>query len=409
MATRLTLAAVVCLSSVGAAFAGSFEKALPADCAAFVSVSDVNKLKSSVTETRFAQMLADPAMQPFVDGVTGEVTKLLDMAEQITGISLPQIVSLPTGQVVIAVRMPDGEGTPIVYFLADCKGNEDATKETLDKIFTTAEELGLNKQEEGELTTFSQGDEGPKVSIAFKGTTLVIGNNAEAIGTVVDSLEGGASDSLADSAGFKAFRERVGGEGDAEVYGNLSKVMELGAGAAGPNAEGIIAMLGLNAFQSAGVSVNVGKGDYETSLQLVVSKKGDVPLMQLFNMPAKPIKPEAWVPDNVVSYTSFNWDLELFYTTLTDMVNAAQPGMMDQVNAMLAGPDPDNPLLDIKNDLIGPLGDRMTIISDIADIDGTATNRMLIGCSAPESEDGQGNQGLSLPARRSPGRSDAGR
>lgn len=386
--TRLVLAAVVGLSSISAALAGSFEKALPGDAALFVNIANVTTLKASVTETRLAKLLSDPAMKPFVDGFMGEITKLLDMAEQIGGISIPQILNLPTGQVSLALKTREGEGLPTIYFLASCKGNEDAVKSLLDKIFTTAEEVGMNKKEEGDLTIFSQGEGSPgaQVAIAFKNGVLVIGNDSEALNAAIAGLEGGVKDSLADNADFRAFREKAGGEGDGEVYGNLAKAIEMYSGSAGAEVEGMVAMLGLNAFKSAGLSVAVGKGDYEASMQVVVNTKGQTPIFNLLNMPAKPTKPEKWVPENIVSYTSFNWDVELFYSTLTGIVNAASPGMMAQVDAMLAGPDPDNPLLNIKDDLIGPLGNRLSILSDVADVDGKSTARTLIAWELDDSD-----------------------
>lgn len=385
-ALRLAVVASVCLASIGSALAGAFEKALPGDTLVYANIANVKALKGGVAETRLAQLLSDPAMKPFVDGVTGEVTKLLDMAEQISGISLPQIVSLPTGQVSIAIKPTEGDSLPKIYFLADCKGNDDSVKSLLDRLFTTAEELGLSKKEEGDLTIFSQGEAkaGQELCFGFKNSVLVIGNDPSSLGAAIEGLESGVQNSLADNAQFKSFREKTGGEGDVEVFGDIAKVLE--SNTAGSENEAYVAMLGLNAFQTAGLSVSLGKGDYEASVQIVVNVRGQTPLFSLFNMPVKEIKPEKWVPDGVVSYTSFNWDVDLFYATLTSMVNAASPGMMAQVDAMVAGPDPDNPLLSIKDDLIGPLGNRLSIVSDLAEMDGKPTARTLIAWQLDDSD-----------------------
>ena len=120
--TKRAVALVVLAACVGSASAAvPFEKALPEDVVAYLSVKNINALKEQVAGTKTAQMLKDPAMKPFVDGVSSEVNKILDMAQQMTGISLPEILSIPTGQIAVAIKVEEKEPSsmPYVYFLAE--------------------------------------------------------------------------------------------------------------------------------------------------------------------------------------------------------------------------------------------------------------------------------------------------
>lgn len=367
--TLPTLWAVAIVGVAGAAV--PFEKAVPDDCVAFVNVANVNKLKETLGQTRALQLFKDPAMKPFVDGVTGEITKLLDMGQQLTGIAIGDIFTIPTGQTALAIKLAPGEPTsiPFIYFHCDVKGKEKEAKELFSKLASTAEEQGIAKQTKGDVTIFSFGENKPRQSVvyAFTGTILTIGNDADSVFASVKALEGGLPKSLADSPRFQEFRKEAGGSGDVEIFIDVVRALEVAGEVAGAEIGSTISVLGLNTLQSAGVTFSVGKNDLETSGSLLLLVKGQSDLLNLINLPAKPIKPEPWVPENVITYTSFNWDLDKFYETLTKIVNAQMPGGLAQVEAMLAGPDPDNPIVNIKKDLIEPLGNRLTIVTDLHD------------------------------------------
>lgn len=387
---RGVLAAALLLSSVTSAFAAPFEDAVPSDTVLFVNFSNISKLKSKVGETNLAKLFHDEAMKPFVDNLGGEVQLLLDTAEQITSISLTEVLSLPTGQVAIAVR-PDAEDTdalPYVYFLADCKGNEDKLKEIVGKITSAVEENGIAKEQVGDASVYSFGDASKRqqLAIVVKGATLAIGNDPESLNKTISSIEAGSSESLGKSARFQAFRSRAGAVGQFEVYADLVKTIEFASDLGQPEIATAVAMLGLNAFESLGISISFGENDFDSSMQILVNTSGTSPIFNLLKMPAKPMKPEPWVPADVVSYGSFNWDVDTFYETLVGMVNAVQPGAMEQVEQMLAGPDPANPLLNIKNDLIGPLGNRITFISDYITEEGKSNPRFLIAWELENSQ-----------------------
>jgi hypothetical protein len=387
---QTVLAAALVVSMTTSIVAGPFENAVPEDTVLFVNLPNVSLLKERSGETSLAKLFKDEAMKPFVDNLSGEVQLLLDTAEQITSISLTDVLSLPTGQLSIAVR-PDAENSsalPYIYFLADCKGNEEKLKDIITKITTALEENGMSKEAVGDLSVYSIGDAAARqqVALGVKGSLLAIGNDPESLGKVISSIESGSSDSLGKSARFGGFRERAGGTGHFEVYSDLARTVEFASNLGRTEVTTAVSMLGLNAFQSLGISILVGENDNDTSMQVIVNTEGASQVLNLFKMPAKPIKPEPWVPADVLSYGSFNWDVDLFYETLVGMVNAVYPGGMEQVEGMLAGPDPANPLLNLKNDLIGPLGNRITVITDYITEESSYNPRFLIAWELENSQ-----------------------
>jgi hypothetical protein len=86
-------------------------------------------------------------------------------------------------------------------------------------------------------------------------------------------------------------------------------------------------------------------------------------LLKIFSFPPVPLRPESWVPATVASYQTLSIDLDNVYTAVNDLVNKFQPGMLNIIEQQLVGPQGGQPL-SFQNDLFGPLGNRVTIISD---------------------------------------------
>lgn len=384
----LSLAVVWCAAPMAWA-AGPFEKAIPEDCVAFVNFKNFQELKTKAGETRGAKLWQDPSMQPFVSGVMAEVTKLFSLAEQKSGVNLSELWNAPTGQFTLALRLASNpKEPPYVYLLADVSGKEESVNRLLNRLAQQMEKDNMTKRSVGDFTVFSpQNNQKPRSDACYtvKNGILAFGNDPEALGAALKGIEGGVSNSLAENARFKSFREAAGVAGDVELFVDLNKIISVVSETTPPFAAGAAA-LGLNAFQSAGLSFAVNQGDFETQTQAIILMRGSSPLLNLFNMPAKSLAPEAWVPENVSSYFTFNWDLDLFYTTLTGIINATAPGQMERVNQMLAGPDPDNPLFNIKKDLIDPLGNRLTVVSDTVEGKKLPTQRTLIAWQLDSNE-----------------------
>ena len=86
-------------------------------------------------------------------------------------------------------------------------------------------------------------------------------------------------------------------------------------------------------------------------------------LLKIFSLPPVTLRPESWVPATVATYQTISLDLDNAYTALNELVNKFQPGMINLVEQQLVGPNGGQPL-SFQNDVFGPLGDRITVISD---------------------------------------------
>ena len=108
-------------------------------------------------------------------------------------------------------------------------------------------------------------------------------------------------------------------------------------------------------------------------------------LLKIFSLPPVDLRPEPWVPATVASYQSMSWDLDNAYNAINDLVNMFQPGMLNVLEQQLAGPNGGEPL-SFQKDIFGPLGDRITVISDFKKPITEDSQRMLVGVALEDAK-----------------------
>ena len=97
------------------------------------------------------------------------------------------------------------------------------------------------------------------------------------------------------------------------------------------------------------------------------------------------LRPESWVPATVASYQTVSFDLDNAFTALNEIANKFQPGMLNMVEQDLVGPNGGQPL-SFQNDVFGPFGDRITVISDFKKPIKEDSQRMLVAVSLEDTK-----------------------
>ena len=108
-------------------------------------------------------------------------------------------------------------------------------------------------------------------------------------------------------------------------------------------------------------------------------------LLKVFSLPPISLRPESWVPATVASYQTVSFDLDNAFTALNEIANKFQPGMVNMVEQQLVGPNGGQPL-SFQNDVFGPLGDRITVISDFKKPIKEDSQRMLVAVSLEDTK-----------------------
>ena len=143
---------------------------------------------------------------------------------------------------------------------------------------------------------------------------------------------------------------------------------------------------GVNGLKSVGGSSRSGSVAYDSLTKIFFNAPKPVPgCSRSFRCPPVALRPESWVPATVATYQTFSWDLDNAFTAVNDLVNKFQPGMINLVEQQLVGPNGGQPL-SFKNDIFGPLGDRISVISDFKKPIKEDSQRMLVAVALEDSK-----------------------
>ncbi len=145
----------------------------------------------------------------------------------------------------------------------------------------------------------------------------------------------------------------------------------------GPDLIKVFKDQGFTAIQGLGGFVNFSAGKYEVLHRTMIyapAVAGRNPQgVNKYNLAARMLRfpasgdllPPAWVPRDVATCTSFNWDLHTAFNVINSLVDemVGEKGVCSDVLDSLRD-DPDGPRVDIGKDIVAHLGNRITIISD---------------------------------------------
>ena len=385
---RLALAGWLGLTGLGAHAAAPPEQVLPDSTLFFLKVADVGKFREAFRASTYGQLLADPALADLRADFVEKIKPTSDAMKERVGVSLKELAELPQGAVTVAAiaGSEDGKPTVSVAIIADAGSNAPKLAEVLTRSNKQAADNGAKVAVETfkgnpfhVITPPEQagGDDKnpppPPVVWTYSGGTFFLGSNVAAIKDLVTNSEGRGSSAFGASEAFIKTQNKIGGESAQVIwFADVVKVVKFAtqAGSRGNDAQAQqiafqIQALGLDGLKSVGGTLSLNAGGYSSLTKTFFNAPaaGIKGLLKLFSFPPVAVRPEPWVPSTVASYQTFSWDLDNAYKAIEDLVNQFQPGMLNVLEQQLVGPEGGQPL-SFQKDLFGPIGDRITMISD---------------------------------------------
>ncbi len=370
------------------------EKTLPATTLGFLKIQDAAKLRDSFWGSQAGQLLSDPAMKPMMDRVEQLLDQPNQQLKQAVGVSIPELLKLPTGEVAIAIASAEDAKMPFsVLVSADAGTNEATMTEVMASATREAEKSGAKvateKFQGQELHVIQPPDgDAPPLVWAKQGSVFRIGTSLAALKDLLSHAEG-RDDSLASNEFYGEITKRVSSEKTQVLWfldiaqAKSTAVKAASAGENGANAEAIetqLQILGLNSIKALGGSFSFSEGDYDSVSKMFLYSPGKSNgILRIFQMPAVNLQPQPWVPASVASYQSFSWDLDAAWDAINDLAGQFAPGVLNNVEQQLGG-------LSFKNDLFGPLGDRITLISDFKKPVDEKSQRLLLAISLDDAK-----------------------
>lgn len=397
------LSVCVCSALAAAAFCSSARAAIPADqllpntTAGFVSVADTEQLSLSWDKTQLGQLMQDPVMKPFAEDLKRQFKDRWTQIYTKLGLTLDDLDGVPSGELAMAMVRP-GEKQSATALLVDVTGNLDRAQALLAKIDRnltkekatkkTAQVLGAT------VTTYTlpklEDEDFHRTAVFFINDNVLCGvDHAEVAKDILGRFSGEPDDNLASVPGYRAIMNRVAkAAGDlapearwfVEPF-SLAQAMRDGRPPAkrrhtSKNILKILEEQGFDAVQGLGGYLNLYVDNryeflHRTAIYAppVAEAQGDERYLlaaRLLRFPnAEDLSPQPWVPRELASYLTLQIEADRAFEyskTLVDKI-IGEPGIVDDIIHQIKT-DPNGPQIDLVDDLIAHLGQRVTMVSD---------------------------------------------
>ena len=364
------------------------ERMLPETTIFFAKMVDAKAFRKAFDASQYGLLYNDPALKDFREELMKRLEDAAKPLKEAVGLSVTELIELPQGPLALAAVSRDDPKLPIAGILiADAGENEKKMLDLLTRAAKQGESSGFKATTEsfsgltihilkapegkGDKKDDDNSPPAPPIVWTNAGSLFLIGSDLELVKDVAAHRDGRDA-SLATSAPFvKTQAKTESANSQAIWFLDIAKLVTLGikANAKGVDADAqqnqvLVTELGADGLKSIGGCFTFAGGGFDSlSKTFVLAPKPVSGVLKMFSLPAIPLKPEAWVPASVASYQTLSLDLDNLYEAVNDLVNKFQPGMLNIIEQQLVGPNGGQPL-SLKQDFFGPLGDRITLISD---------------------------------------------
>jgi hypothetical protein len=307
---------------------------LPASTVAYLRIADVQDLVGKAQETSIGRIVREQQIRPLLAQLFDSATEAFAPVEERTGLSLPELLAIPQGELTLALVDPD-EGRPAVVLLMDFDGQEANAKKLIDRMGIMLDDAGASRSTESvgdtSLTVFNMPD-GRQTRLAhvMKASTLLVTSNIDVAKQLLARWNGDQSQpSLGDNGDFGAMMSRTRGPRGAapqidwfvDPIGFFKVIARNNVGAQAGLA--VLPVLGLDGLRGIGGSITLATEEYDTLLHVHVLL--DDPRSGILAMLAfgeGDTTPEAWVPHDVAAYQTGHWDAGKTLQELTTLYDS---------------------------------------------------------------------------------------
>jgi hypothetical protein len=377
------------LSAQVAEAAAPPERIFPDNTILFLKLNDVKAFGEAFRGSQYGQLWNDPGLKEFKEDLAQRLDDASKTLKERIGVSIKELLELPRGALALGVVGREDADLPAAgALIADGGENEKKLLEVLDRAGKQAEETGAKVSAESfnglslHVVTFPK-KEGEKDEKATPrpplvwtnaGSVFFIGSDVDVVKDVAAHRDG-RENSLANTEAFMKTQAKTdANHAQAIWFLDIAKVVKAVIKSTGNAKEGgdaqaqqtdvLVSELGVYGLKSVGGSLSLASGSYDSLTKTFFNAPKPVSgLLKVFSLPPVTLRPESWVPATVATYQTLSIDLDNVYTALNDLVNKFQPGMINVIEQQLVGPNGGQPL-SFQNDVFGPLGDRITVISD---------------------------------------------
>jgi hypothetical protein len=335
-------------------------------------------------------------MQPFVESVKSQLRQTgLRQLEQF-GLEWEDLEKIAGGEIALGVIEPSSDEAALALVI-DVSGRREQAEAIVAKISDHLLHSGgqrLRRAAGDPIVAFQlPNDAGrkqaPVAAFFLKDDMLVAADNVAVLEGMLAAASNNRSDSL---ASVKAYGEIMAHctavSGDlkpnlrwfVEPFGyaeTLRADLPPRDKRKGPDLLKVLRNQGFTAVQGVGGFVNFSTDKYELLHRTMVYAPAlagrDPKSVDKYNLAARMLRfpaggdlmPQAWIPSDVATYLTLNWDVQTAFASAESLVDdiVGEKGVFRDVVESLRD-DPDGPKVDVEKDIIAHLGHRLTILTD---------------------------------------------
>ncbi len=388
------------------------EALLPNTTKGYLSIPDFNRLETDFGATQLGLLCQDPVMQPFVEDLKRQIKENGARRLEKLGVTLDELRAVIGGEFAVAVLQPATADAAQVM-LVDVTDHDKPARELLERIAVNLKKQGgrAGRAAAGDAISIFElpkrdGEKNARQTATFlKDNLLVIGDDSKEVEAIYRAMSSDRKDNLAALPAFKESMAKVakaGGEKSnphirwfVEPFGYVDAMRVIDPPREKPKGPDMLKVLrnqGFTAIQGAGGHVTFKAGNYQTLHRTMIyapavtqanPKIKDRYLLaaNILDFPnGQNLQPQSWIPREFATYTTWNWNIQNafpFVGTLVDEV-AGDKGVFDDLLDSLKE-DRNGPQVDIRKELVGNLGTRVSLVTDYALPISPKSDRTLVG------------------------------
>lgn len=388
------------------------DQILPQDTYLYVSVPNVTAMVDFFKSSSMGQLYNDPALDDFKQevesAIDGNVREGLIRFQENVGLSLQEVLDIPTGEVSLAFSAGPANSVGLVFFL-DYGDSEPQLVQLLNRI--TEQLDGQDRLERVEksfdgtaITMFNvQYNNRPAPTPLAKefgwflrDQRMVFSNRLELLEGVLQNWDGTESNSLKTNESFSYIMSKCQTADQAALtvayfdpIGLFTKLVQTGslgeASMGAGMALGFLPALGLNQLKGMGMVSQPGTGDFETvSRSVVYVDQPPTGLMQMFQLDHAQKTPPSWIKQNTTAYVAANWKIQEAYSALESVIDMfAGAGTTATQLDRIAERDPG---IHLKNDVVDRLTGDMQLVTAPGDNPELPGDQLLMSLGVRDTE-----------------------
>lgn len=378
------------------------DRLLPQQTVFYVSIHDYEQFKARFNQTGYGRILADPTMEAFMADVNAAIAEMSADVEAQIGMSLSALLALPQGETAVGLTFGDQRWGLVA--LIEVGENEPKVRELLELASKKVEEAGSTRREEEidgtTVILFDPPAEDPNpVQAAYfireARLGLLLGSvdqMAALAGDLLSRWDGEGQGTLADNPAYQdILQHSAPEEGDQALLdwyldpmGLLTQMSKVAPQAGMEMVLAFLPQLGLDQVKGIGGSFDMAVGPYDSVSRMFIAVEPPIGgALNLLSWPNANLAPEGWVPAEVASYTTISWDLKLLWKTVGELydqfLGPGQFAVMAQGMGQQFG-------IDVQQDVVNPLGSRMTLVADYEEPVTPMSTRTLYGVALDDAE-----------------------